>query len=140
MLETAIHWADWIRRCPPEKGCLAENAWYERYARFFAPHGTFADMYGRTISLQLHLFALTGDQMHLDDVRRTARQAVSRLYYRGLFRGHPAKPFYCSVDGVGFLLYALLQLDRTLEDPNAVVGAKAIPLGEDRGAMGFDNW
>ena len=140
MLDTAIRWADWIRRCPPSEGCLAENAWYERYAELFAPHGTFADMYGRTISLFVHLYAITGEQAYLDDARRTAREAVARLYYKGLLRGHPAKPFYSSVDGVGYLLYALLQLDRVLEDPTAVVGAKAIPLGNNRGTMGFDNW
>jgi len=38
------------------------------------------------------------------------------------------------------LLYALLQLDRVLENPDAVVGAKAIPLGDNRGTINFDNW
>jgi len=42
-----------------------------------------------------------------------ARQAVSKLYYRGLFRGHPAKPYYESADDVGFLLRALVQLHET---------------------------
>lgn len=140
LLDAATRWADWIRRCPPSEGCLAENAWYERYGELFAPHGTFADMYGRTISLFIHLYALTGEQSHLDDARCTAREAVSRLYYKGLLRGHPAKPFYSSVDGVGYLLYALLQLDRVLENPNAVVAAKAIPLGDKRGTINFDNW
>ena len=55
--------------------------------------------------------------------RTPLREAVARLYYKGLFRGHPAKPFYSSVDGVGYLLYALLQLDRVLANPKAVVGA-----------------
>jgi hypothetical protein len=138
-LTAARRWAEWIRRDPPSKGCLVKNAWYARYAERFAPHGTYADMYGRTISLFLHLYALTGERPYLDDARRTAREAVSRLYYRGLLRGHPAKPFYCSVDGVGFLLFALLQLDRTLQDPEAVVGAKAIPLGGGE-TIRFDNW
>ncbi len=140
LLDAATRWADWIRRCPPSEGCLAENAWYERYAELFAPHGTFADMYGRTISLFIHLYALTGEQSYLSDAQRTAREAISKLYYRGLLRGHPAKPFYSSVDGVGYLLYALLQLDRVLENPDAVVGAKAIPLGDNRGTINFDNW
>ena len=140
LLDAATRWADWIRRCPPSEGCLAENAWYERYAELFAQHGTFADMYGRTISLFVHLYALTGEQSYLNDARRTARESVSRLYYKGLLRGHPAKPYYSSVDGVGYLLYALLQLDRVLEKPDAAVGAKAIPLGNSRGTIGFDNW
>jgi len=140
LLDAATRWADWIRRCPPSEGCLAENAWYERYAELFARHGTFADMYGRTISLFVHLYALTGQESYLNDARRTAREAVSRLYYKGLLRGHSAKPFYSSVDGVGYLLFALLQLDRVLENPDAVVGAKAIPLGNKRGTINFDNW
>jgi len=140
LLDAAVRWADWIRHCPPSEGCLAENAWYERYAGLFAPHGTFADMYGRTISLFIHLYALTGQQSYLNDARRMAREAVSRLYYKGLLRGHPAKPFYSSVDGVGYLLYALLQLDRVLEKPESIVGAKAIPLGDSRGTINFDNW
>ncbi len=42
------------------------------------------------------------------------KEAVSKLYYQGLFRGHPCKPYYESVDGVGYLLYALVQLDQFL--------------------------
>ena len=43
------------------------------------------------------------------------------------------------MDGVGCLLYALLQLDRVRENRDAVVGAKAIPLGNNRGMISFDN-
>jgi hypothetical protein len=140
MLAAAQEWADCIRRAPPSRGCQEKQAWYADYARRFAPHGTFADLYGRTISLFVHLYALTGQQAYLDDARSTAREAVAKLYYQGLFRGHPAKPFYSSVDGVGFLLYGLVQLDVVLKQPKTVVGAKAIPLGVGEGTMGFDNW
>jgi len=54
------------------------------------------------------------------------REAVSKLCYKGLFRGHPAKPYYSSVDGVGFLLYSLLQLDRATAHTEALPGSKAI--------------
>jgi len=88
----------------------------------------------------IHLYALTGQKAYLDDARRLAREAVSRLYYKGLFRGHPAKPYYCSIDGVGFLLCSLLQLDAVIRRPKRVVGAKAIPLTGRAGVIGFDNW
>jgi hypothetical protein len=140
MLAAAQKWAECIRRAPPSRGCQEKQAWYADYARRFAPHGTFADLYGRTISLFVHLYALTGQQAYLDDARSTAREAVARLYYQGLLRGHPAKPFYSSVDGVGFLLYGLVQLDLVLKQPKTVVAANAIPLGAGDGTMGFDNW
>ena len=76
----------------------------------------------------------------MDDARRFAREAVSKLYYKGLLRGHPAKPFYSSVDGVGFLLYALLQLDCVLQYDEPLTGKQAIPLDRHGGTIGFDNW
>jgi hypothetical protein len=48
-----------------------------------------------------------------------ADEAVARLYYRGLLRGHPCKPYYESIDGVGCLLYALVQLDRVVTRSDA---------------------
>lgn len=140
MLATAQKWAECIRRAPPAQGCQEKETWYADYARRFAPYGTFADLYGRTISLFVHLYALTGQQAYLDDARRTARTAVANLYYQGLFRGHPAKPFYSSVDGVGFLLYGLVELDLVMKQPKAIIGAKAIPLGIGQETMGLDNW
>jgi hypothetical protein len=140
MLDTARKWAQWIRRAPPSQGCLVENGHYANYAERFSRYGTYADKYGRTISLFLHLYALTGESSYLDDAKQLARQSVARLYYNGLFRGHPAKAYYCSLDGVGFLLYALLQLDAVVREPDKIVGASSIPLGGHGGTMGFDNW
>ena len=56
---------------------------------------------------------ITGDKEHGDWARKVANEAVSRLYYRGWLRGHACKPYYESIDGVGYLLYALLQLDES---------------------------
>lgn len=125
LLVAAQRWADCIRRAWPPRQCNP-NAWYRGYAKDWAPHGTYAGLYGRTISFLLHLHALTGEAKHLDFAREVAREAVSKLYYRGLFRGHPRKPYYEAVDGVGYLLVALLQLDRV-----AAGGAKKIA---------FENW
>ncbi len=67
----------------------------------------------------------TGDAAYGRFAREVADEAAARLYYQGLFRGHPAKPYYESMDGVGFLLCALVQLDR--------------PGGRDE-VMNFRNW
>ena len=121
LLEAARKWAACIRAHPPAAGCR-RGAWFDDYARDCSKHGAYAGPYGRTISFFLHLYALTGEKGFLEDARRFGREAVSKLYYKGLFRGHPAKPFYSSVDGVGYLLYALLQLDQVDRDPEAVPG------------------
>jgi len=109
LLTAARRWADCIAATPP--GPCQTETWYGPYARQWAPHGTYAGLYGRSISFALHLAALTGEPRFTDLAKRLGRQAIVRLYYRGLFRGHPCKPYYESIDGVGYLLVALLQLD-----------------------------
>jgi hypothetical protein len=114
LLDAARRWADCIRRAWPPREC-SPNAWYRDYSRHWAPHGTYAGLYGRTLSFLLHLHALTEDAEYLDLARDVAKESVSKLLYRGLFRGHPAKPTYEATDGVGYLLVALLQLDAALD-------------------------
>jgi len=53
---------------------------------------------------------LTNDEQYGRLAREVAAEAISRLYYKGMFRGHPAKPYYESIDGVGDLLVGLLEL------------------------------
>ena len=36
---------------------------------------------------------------------------MRKLFHNGLFKGHAAKPYYETTNGVGLLLYALLELD-----------------------------
>jgi len=140
MLDTARKWADFIRNHPPETGCLTDT-WYELYARLFSKYGTFAGLYGRAISFYINMYANTGDNTYLGDARKLAREAISKLYYKGLFRGHPARPYYAAVDDVGNLLFALVQLDRVMELGDAIVGKKAIPVGKDgHDTIGLDNW
>ena len=43
-----------------------------------------------------------------------ADTAIAKLHHKGLFRGHPAKPYYEAIDGVGDLLCALLELHQAL--------------------------
>jgi hypothetical protein len=113
LLAAARTWADTIRRAFPPRTCQ-EATWYQGYARDFAPHGTYAEQYGRAISFFLHLHRLTGEVEHQQFAREVAKESVAKLYYQGLLRGHPAKPYYESLDGVGYLLVALLQLDESL--------------------------
>lgn len=138
MLEAARNFAVFINENPPETGCRVDS-WTELYARLFSKYGTFAEHYGKTISFFVNMYANTGEEAYLNDARRFAQEAVSKLYYKGLFRGHPARPYYATTDGVGYLLVALLQLDRAIELKNELVGQKTIPLAGDA-TLGFDNW
>ena len=76
------------------------------------------------ISFYVHLYRATDNAKYLDLARQIAQDAVDKLYVEteltdddgavkkyGLFRGHAAKPYYETVDGVGTLLFALLELD-----------------------------
>jgi hypothetical protein len=115
MLSAARRFAAWIKKSPPgTEG--SEDAWYRDYAKGIGRQGTYAGKYGRTISFLLQLHALTGEQDYLDHARALAHEAVEKLYHNGLFRGHPAKPYYEAIDGVGHLLYALLTLDRVRDE------------------------
>jgi hypothetical protein len=111
--EAALRWATSIREAWPPRSCMAET-WYRGYAERWAPHGTYAVHYGQLISFLLQLHALAGDPAHLALASDVATEAVSKLYYNGLLRGHPAKPYYEAADGVGYLLVALIQLDEAL--------------------------
>jgi len=140
LLATAKRFADWIEKELPVDQCLGRS-YYPGYARMYAPHGTYADKYGRTISFFIHLYALTGEQKYLELAKKVANEAVSKLYYNGLFRGHPAKPYYEATDGVGFLLYALLELDQAVKSPANIVGKDAIVTGDvkSKTRISFDN-
>ena len=66
-----------------------------------------------------------------------ASNALAQLHHRGLFRGHPAKPYYEAIDGVGHLLYALVQLHETQEARAAAGGKKRFVV---LGRSSIDNW
>ncbi|MFW6146483.1 MAG: hypothetical protein ACOC7R_04025 [Planctomycetota bacterium] len=139
LLTAARRFAAWIARTPP--GTVeTDTAWYRDWSRGPGRQGTYADKYARTVSFLLHLFVVTAEWPFLDDARAMAAEAVARLHHEGLFRGHPAKPYYEAVDGVGRLLYALVQLDGVLADPGGAVGARRILLGPRRVALSLENW
>jgi hypothetical protein len=110
LVAAAQRWAAWIRRSWPPIQC-EEQSWYAAYAQSWAPQGTYAGYYGQTISFFLRMHELEPDAGHREFAQAVAREAVAKLFHQGLFRGHPAKPYYESMDGVGDLLCALLELD-----------------------------
>jgi hypothetical protein len=139
MLTAARRFATWINKTPP--GSMeSEDTWYKGYSKDAGRKGTYAGKYGRTISFFLHLYILTGERPYLEETRKFADEAIEKLNYKGLFRGHPAKPYYEAMDGVGYLLYALLQLDQVLQDPSKTVSDKKILLGSQKFPMPLDNW
>ncbi|MEN6384557.1 MAG: hypothetical protein ABFD79_05105 [Phycisphaerales bacterium] len=89
-------------------------SWYSDYSRTFGNSGTYADKYGRAISFFIDMYVLTRRQEYLASAKKFADEAIDKLYANGMFKGHPAKPYYESTDGVGILLYALIELDQTL--------------------------
>jgi uncharacterized protein YyaL (SSP411 family) len=98
MLETAKRWGDAYRRSmPPCDG-----------------KGTYAQHYGQVISLFVGLAGRTGDQAWLEPAKALADEAIDRLWTGRLFRGHPAKPYYEAVDGVGFLICGLIELHEAI--------------------------
>jgi hypothetical protein len=138
MLKTARRFAHWIRTTPP--GTVEnEETWFKAYTLGPGKMGTYADLYGRAISFFVHLYALTGDKTCLQDAQTFADEAVARLYHNGLFRGHPAKPYYEAIDGVGFLLYALVELDEVLKKPSETVKLHSIRISPTM-FMAMDNW
>ena len=109
MLYYAEKWAVMINENPPEMGCRHDTQ-DEIYARFFSRMGTYADYYGRCISFFITLYIDTGKKEYLGKAKDFADEAILKLYYKGLFRGHPASTMYHNIDGHGFLMYGLLQL------------------------------
>ncbi|MGI9456379.1 MAG: hypothetical protein ACR2NU_07445, partial [Aeoliella sp.] len=124
LLRPAKRWADIIERNLP-----AKSGWtFRKRLEASLPDlpetgGTYAGNYGRVISFYVHLYRATGEINYLNLARQIAQDAVDKLYVEteltddegtvkkyGLFRGHAAKPYYEAVDGVGTLLFALLEL------------------------------
>lgn len=106
----AERWAGVIRRSLPATD-VRDDAHYRGYNANWAPFGTHAEHYGLAIDFFVTMFDSTDEDHYLFSARDVAKEAVSSLWYEGLFRGHPNKPYYEAVDGVGLLVDALLKLD-----------------------------
>ena len=141
MLDTAKLFGKLLETSLPPRACLQES-WYRGYAERFAPQGTYAGLYGQAVSFLLHMYLLTGESRDLRLARETADDAIARLFHHGLFRGHPAKPYYEAVDGVGYLLYALLELDQVIKHAERASAQKRILIdkGPQQTVLPLDNW
>jgi uncharacterized protein YyaL (SSP411 family) len=126
LLNAAKRWAHVIEgNLPPDTGWTFREALTAALPKSRETRGTYAQNYGRAISFFVHLFRATGERKHLRLAEQLAREAVDKLYVEteikvgrsrtrrfGIFRGHPAKPYYEAANGVGILLLALLELDQ----------------------------
>ncbi len=85
---------------------------------------------------------MTKEDKYLKLAEDMAKEAIAKLYFKGLFRGHPAKPYYEATDGVGSLLYALLELEQVVKHSKEVLAKQAILVGkrDDKAFIGLDNW
>jgi hypothetical protein len=138
-LTVAKRFATWIQKTPP--GTVeTENAWYKNYSNNKGMMGTYAGKYGRTISFYLHLYILTSDQQYFNEAQQFADMAIKKLYKNGIFKGHPAKPYYEAMDGVGYLLYSLLQLNEVVKNQESVLTKKKIISGLNQIEIPLDNW
>lgn len=114
MLTQAERFARWIADERPGRGGIQHGRWYNEYAADWAPQGTYAGHYGRAISFLVGLHKTTGARPWLQAAQELADEAGEKLFKNGLFLGHPGKDYYEAVDGVGYLLNALLNLDQAL--------------------------
>jgi len=125
LLKAAQHWAIVIeKQLPPQTGWTFKQALEASMPDVKKTGGTYAINYGRVISFYVHLYRATKKMKYLKLAEDIAQEAVAKLYVEtvkenpqgkpkkyGIFKGHPAKPYYESTNGVGILLYALLELD-----------------------------
>jgi hypothetical protein len=72
--------------------------------------GAYAEQYARCIHFLLRLDEAAPDTGCRELAVRVADEAVGVLFEHDMFRGHPGEDRYDAVDGVGFLLLALLEL------------------------------
>lgn len=110
-LESAQHWATAIRaQMPPSNGRRWAKEVAEALPDAVKTGGTYAENYGRAISFFLSLYRAAGNPEDFATAVALADEAMDKCYQDGWFKGHPAKPYYESTDGVAYLMYALLEL------------------------------
>lgn len=75
------------------------------------PAVRYAEQFGRAIHFLLRAAAVLNDQRFRIQAADVADVAVSSLFSGQMFRGHTGEDRYEAVDGVGYLLLALLYLE-----------------------------
>ncbi len=117
------HWVAVIKKDLPAKtGRRWKTNLEEALPAVREKGGTYAENYGRVISFFLAASLVLDRPDLYETAKEIADDAVARLHHEpsGLFLGHEVKRTYEATDGVGYLLYALLQLDAypDIGDPN----------------------
>ncbi len=81
-------------------------------------HGTwaYAESYGRCIHFLTRAGLQLGEERFLADAQVLADEAGERFFANGMFQGYPSDHVYESVDGVGFLMLALMSLETRQSD------------------------
>ncbi|MHB0935941.1 MAG: hypothetical protein ACYDCO_12650 [Armatimonadota bacterium] len=95
--EAIDRWAGVLRETPPP-------------AQTADGHGEYAELYGRDIHFLLRAADATGDAAYRAQAAALADQAIERLFAHGMFRTHAGEDRADAVDGIGYLLLALLYL------------------------------
>lgn len=112
-IEATRKWASVIEREMPAK---TGRRWKHLLKRALPgleeTSGTYAENYGRAIDFFLRASKVLEEPRYEALARELAADAVQRLLHpgSGLIMGHPNKTAYEATDGVGYLLYALLEL------------------------------
>jgi len=78
--------------------------------------GGYAEHYGRCIHFLLAYKEVFGEPLVYDLAIDLCDEAIEFLFAQDMFRGHPGEDRYDALDGVGFLLLALIRL-HTDEEP-----------------------
>jgi hypothetical protein len=112
LLTAANHWATAIEQnLPITLGYRWHDEMLAAMPEWSTTGGSYAEDYGRVISFFVHMYDVTNDTSYLQLAEQVGQDAIDKLYVNGIFRGHPAKPYYESTNGVGVLLDAMLELD-----------------------------
>ena len=84
--------------------------------------GTFAGNYGQLISFFLAMEQASGDKSYGKTARRVADEAIYHLWTGEMFRGFAGRSHYTAIEGAGYLVQALVELD---SDPDQLAKLRA---------------
>jgi hypothetical protein len=96
---------------------------YEQHLPANGERGTFAANYGQLVSFFLAMESLTGDGAYRNTAERVAEEAIAQLWTGTLLKGFSDRTHYSAIEGAGYLVQALLELDA---DPHALANLRRI--------------
>jgi hypothetical protein len=73
--------------------------------------GAYAELFGRAIQFLTNAGATFNRPEYTAEARKLADASIDTLFAHGMFRSHASEERYDSVDGVGYLLLALIYLE-----------------------------